>query len=166
MTISAALKVVYASAPASQRFIETLAFSHSLFPRTYHVTNDNQPWEFLLETGQLVTFAAMPFRIVLPTLDTQGNQDLGLTLANIGRDLIDPLEAAIAKPTEPVRCTYRVFLDQPASQPQNTPPLTLVLTGVQVTKESVSAMATRTDVLNRAFPFEFYRYQTFPGLRR
>ena len=166
MTISAALKVVYASAPASQRFIETLAFSHSLFPKTYYLTNDNQPWEFQLETGLLVTFSAMPFRIVLPTLDTQGNQDLGLTLANIGRDLIDPLEAAIAKPTEPVRCTYRVYLDQASSRPQNTPPLTLVLTGVQVTKESVSAMATRTDVLNRAFPYEFYRYQSFPGLRR
>jgi len=166
MAISSALKEIYASAPATQRYIETLAFSHSLFSQTYYVTNDNQSWQFLLETGSLVTFSVMPFRIVLPTLDGQGQQDMGLTLANIGRDLIDPLESAIAKPSEPIRCVYRVYLDQAATAPQNTPPLSLILTGVQVTRESVSATATRADVLNRAFPYTFYRYETFPGLRR
>ena len=49
MTISAALKEVYASAPTTQRFIETLALSHSLFAQTYYITNDNQNWTFLLE---------------------------------------------------------------------------------------------------------------------
>ena len=166
MAISAALKEIYASAPATQRFIETLAFSHSLFASTYYVTNDNQSWQFLLETGQLVTFAAMPFRLVLPTSDGQGQQDMALTIANIGRDLVDPLEAAIAKPSEPIRCTYRVYLDQASSLPQNSPPLSLVMTGVQVTRDAVSATATRMDVLNRAFPYTFYRYSDFPGLRR
>lgn len=166
MAISAALKEIYASAPATQRFIETLAFSHSLFASTYYVTNDNQSWQFLLETGQLVTFSAMPFRIVLPATDGQGQQDMALTIANIGRDLVDPLEAAIAKPSEPIRCIYRVYLDQASSLPQNSPPLSLVMTGVQVTRDAVSATATRMDVLNRAFPYTFYRYSDFPGLRR
>lgn len=166
MAISAALKEIYASAPATQRYIETLAFSHSLFPQTFYLTSDNQAWPFLLETGQLVTFTAMPFRIVLPNSDGKGNQDMNLTLANIGRELVDPLEAAIAKPSEPVRCVYRVYLDQPSSSPQNTPPLTLIITGVQVTREAVSATATRTDVLNRAFPYNFYKLTQFPGLRR
>ncbi len=166
MAISAALKEIYASAPATQRFIDTLAFSHSLFSQTYYLTNDNQSWQFLLETGQLVTFSAMPFRIVLPSLDGNGNQDLGLTLANIGRDLVDPIEAAIAKPSEPIRCVYRVYLDQASTAPQNTPPLSLILTNVQVTKEAVSATATRADVLSRAFPYVFYKLDAFPGLRR
>lgn len=166
MAISAALREVYASAPATSRYIDTLAFSHSLFDRTYYLTSDNQSWQFLLETGQLVTFAPMPFRIVLPSSDGRGQQDLNLTLANIGRDLVDPLEAAIAKPSEPVKCVYRVYLDQAASAPQNTPPLTLIITGVSMTREAVSATATRSDVLNRAFPYSFYRYDSFPGLRR
>lgn len=166
MTISAALKEVYASAPATQRYVETLAFSHSLFDKTYYLTNDNQPWSFLLETGQLVTFQVMPFRIVLPNSDGKGNQDMKLTLANIGRQLIDPLESAIALPSEPVRCVYRVYLDQVSSSPQNSPPLTLIITGVQVNREAVSATATRADVLNRVFPFQFYKLETFPGLRR
>lgn len=166
MPITQALKEIYASAPATQRYIETLAFSHSLFASTYYVTNDNQSWQFLIETGQLVTYLPMPFKIVLPTLDGKGQQDMALTLANIGRDLVDPLEAAIAKPSEPVRCVYRVYLDTPSTSPQNSPPLSLIITGVNVTAEAVSATATRTDVLNRAFPFNFYTYATFPGLRR
>lgn len=166
MPISQSLKEVYASAPFTTRYIETLSFSHSLFPQTYYVTNDNTPWTFLLETGASVTFSIMPFKIVLPQTDNKGQQDMALTIANIGRDLVDPLEAAIGKPAEPVRCTYRVYLDQPNTGPQNTPPITLVLTGVEVTRDAVSATATRADVLNRAFPYNFYKVSQFPGLRR
>lgn len=166
MTVSAALRKIYASAPATQRYVETLSFSHSLFSQSFYLTNDNQPWSYLLETGQLVTFTAMPFRIVLPKIDDKGQQDMGLTLANIGRELVEPLEAAIAKPIEPIRCVYRVYLDQPSTGPQNLPPLSLIITGVQITKETVSATATRADVLNRAFPYTFYRYDLYPGLRR
>lgn len=166
MAISAALKQIYASAPATQKYVETLSFSHSLFPATYYLTNDNQAWTFLLETGASVTFTAVPFRVVLPKVDGQGNQDMGLTIANIGRDLVDPLEAAIAKPSEPIRCVYRVYLDTPNTAPQNTPPLSLIITGVSVTREAVSATATRMDVLNRVFPYNFYKYDSFPGLRR
>lgn len=166
MAISQALKEIYASAPATQRYIETLAFSHSLFPQTYYLTNDNQPWTFLLETGEQKTFSPMPFSVVLPTLDGRGNQDLALTLANIGRDLVDPIEAAIAKPSEPIVCTYRVYVDTALTTPQNDPPLALTITGIEVTRDSVSAAATRADVLNRAFPFNMYTYKLYPGLRR
>ncbi|MCA3575531.1 MAG: hypothetical protein IOC86_16550, partial [Aestuariivirga sp.] len=58
-----------------------------------------------------------------------------------------------------------VYLDVPASSPQDTP-LSLIVTGVNVSGEAVSATATRTDVLNRAFPYNFYNYAVFPGLRR
>jgi len=163
--ISSALREIYASAPTTQRFIETLALSHSLFSQVYYITSDNQNWTFLLETGATVTFVAMPFKIVLPTSDGKGNQDLGLTLANIGRELIDPLELAQAKPSEPVKCVRRVYLDTPSTTPADSP-LTLLISAANVTKEAVSATATRMDVLNRAFPFNFYRADLYPGLRR
>lgn len=166
MAISQALKEIYASAPATQRYVETLAFSHSLFPQSYYMTNDNQSWQFLLETGEAKTFVAMPFAVVLPTLDGRGNQDLALTLANIGRDLVNPIEAAIAKPSEPIRCVYRVYVDTALTTPQSDPPLQLTITGIEVTRDSVSAAATRADILNRAFPFNMYTYPIFPGLRR
>lgn len=166
MAISQALKEVYASAPATQRYVETLAFSHPLFDKTYYLTNDNQPWSFLLESGHLVTFAAVPFRIVLPGSTGTGNQDLKLTLANIGRDLVDPLESAIADPTKPVVCVYRAYLDQPSSAPQTSPPLSLIITGAELTRDTLSATATRADFHNRAFPYNFYKTSQFPGLRR
>lgn len=166
MAISATLKRIYASAPTTQRYVETLAFSHSQFARTYYLTSDTYPWRFLLESGAQVTFAPVPFKIVLPAIDGKGQQDMSLTIANIGRDLVDPLEAAIADPGEPIRCTYRVYTDTEGTMPQNDPPLTLVVTGAQMSRDSVSATATRVDVLNRAFPFNMYRYTEFPGLRR
>jgi hypothetical protein len=166
MPISQALKEVYASAPATQRYVDTLTFSHSLFPQTYYLTNDNMPWRFLLENGQSVTFTQVPFRIVLPSSDGKGNQDMGLTIANIGRELVDALEAAIAKPTEPIKCILRVYLDQAGSLPQNSPPLSLIITDVNYGREAVSATAGRMDVLNRAFPYNFYKLDSYPGLRR
>lgn len=166
MPITQALKEIYASAPATQRYVETLTFSHSLFPRTYYLTNDVLPWSFLLETGQLVTFQQVPFKIVLPASDGKGNQDLGLTIANIGRELVDALEAAIANPAEAITCVWRVYLDQASSAPQNSPPLVLKITGAAMDRDAVSATATRADILNRAFPFNFYKTSEFPGLRR
>lgn len=166
MPISETLKQIYASAPATQRYIETLAFTHSNFAAPYYITNDTRDWSFLLETGVAVIFKAMPFKIVLPKTDNKGNQDMALTLANIGREMVDPLEAAIEKPSEPVRCVYRVYLNVANRRPENTPPLSLIITGIQVTREAVSATATRADVLNRAFPYNFYKYEQFPGLRR
>lgn len=165
MAISDALKAVYASAPTSYRYIDTLAFTHSRFSKTYYITSDNQPWSLLLESGQLVTFQPVPFKVTLPTSDGQGQQDMDLTIANIGRDLVDPIEAAIEKPSEPIRCTYRVYLDTPSSAPQATP-MVLALTGIQINRETVSATATRADVLTKAFPANFYSVQQFPGLRR
>lgn len=165
MPITAALKAVYASAPTTSRYIDTLTFTHSLFSKTYYITSDNQPWSFLLESGQLVTFQPVPFKVALPTSDGGGQQDLSLTIANVGRDLVDPIEAAIEKPSEPIRCTYRVYLDTSSSTPQNTP-IVLALTGVQINRETVSATATRADVLTKAFPANFYTVTQFPGLRR
>lgn len=165
MPISAALKEVYASAPTTVRFVETIALSHSTFSQTYYLANDNVSSTFLLETGATVTFVAMPFKIVLPRSDGSGNQDLQLVLPNIGRELIDPLEAAQAKTTEPIRCVRRVYLDQGSTTPADSP-LTLLISAVSVTREAFSATATRMDVLNRSFPFNYYKISEFPGLRR
>ncbi len=164
--ISAKLKQIYASAPTDVRYVETLAFSHSLFPKTYYLTNDNKSWDFLLENGTTVKFIAYPFKTVLPVQDKLGQQDLSVTLANIGHEMITPLELANTKPSEPIKCVYRVYLDKDLSACQNDPPLTLTITGIDLTRDTVSAVATRADVLNRAYPYTFYRTTEFPGLRR
>lgn len=166
MTISAALKRIYASAPTDQRYVETLSFSHTLFAKTYYFTNDLKNWSFKLENGVSQLFDVMPFVIQLPSNDKQGNQDLQIAISNVGREMMDELDAANANPTEPIVCTYRIYLNVADSQPQNDPVLALTITDVQATKETITAVARRADILNKPFPNKVYTLPMFPGLNR
>ncbi len=166
MPISDALKRVYASAPADRRYIETLSFSHSRFTQSYYFVNDLRDWTFSLETAQLQTFQRFPFRIVLPTQDRQGNQDLQIAVSNVGRELMDEIRAANEDPSEPIACVLRIYLDLPGTTPENNPPLSLTITDVEASRETVTAVARRADILNRPFPRRVYRIDEFPGLER
>jgi hypothetical protein len=168
MPISDALKRVYASAPADRRYVETLELSHPLFPKVYYLTNDLRPWDFLLTEGAAVytRFDIVRFRIVLPTIDAKGRQDMRLTIDNVGREAMDAIEAAAAQPSTNIAAVYRVYLDQALTAPQNNPPLILSLSQLTVTLEAIQGTATRADVLNRPFPSQVYRVDLYPGLNR
>jgi hypothetical protein len=166
MPISPALKQIYASAPATERYIETLEFSHSRFSKVFRFVCDLTDWELALEDGSLTTFLMLPFKIVLPsTVSGSGNQDLKIAISNISRQMMDELEAANALPTEPVKCIYRVYIDTANSPPQSD---AIELTIVDVTAEAnqITAIARRADILNRPFPYTMYRIDKFPGLDR
>lgn len=166
MPISAELKKIYASAPTDKRYIDTLEFRHSRFSQTYHFTNDTRAWKFMDELLQPRVFEVMPFKIVLPSTDNKGNQDLRVAVSNIGRIMMDELEAANSLPTEPIRCIYRVYIDYEGCIPQNDPPLELTITDVVAEREQITAVARRADILNKAFPYPIYRIDMFPGLDR
>ena len=166
MPISQELKRVYASAPLDTKYVETLEISHSQFAQTFFITNDVQAWRFALEDGTLRTFLAVPFLVVPPTQDGKGQQDLQLTIDNIGREAMDAVEAASLLPSEPIGVVYRVYLDRQDSAPQLEPPLRLTLSNIAVGLTSLAGTATRADTLNRLFPFEIYRTDTYPGLDR
>lgn len=167
MTISAELKNVYASAVADRRYIETLELSHSKFTKTYYLTNDWQVWSFKDEGGTTRSFESIPFEIVLPSTAESGLlQDMKIAIANTGREMVTEIENAVSKPDEPITCIYRVYLDIAGSDPQIDPPLDLKITRITLDDNVISAAATRYDVLNRAFPNEYYTRATFPGLDR
>jgi hypothetical protein len=166
MTISAALKEIYASAPTDKRYIETLSFAHSAFASTYYLVNDPGDWSFLLEDGRLTKFQSVGFRVELPTADAKGNQDFTIVLSNAGRDMIDPLEAASAFTANPIVMTYRIYLDQPGTMPQNSPPIEMRISDVVVSKSSISIQARRADILNMSFPHQLYTVTNYPGLNR
>jgi hypothetical protein len=168
LTVSPELQRVYASAPWDRRYVETLQLAHPLFARTYYITNDGQAWQFLLSDGDTtpVTFEQVPFVVQLPTADGKGQQDLQIVIDNVGREIMDAVEAAAADPTVNITVTYRVYLDVANSAPQNDPPLVLALPSVVVGLATVTGTATRADVLNRSFPSEIYRVDLFPGLNR
>lgn len=166
MALSDDLIKVYASAPGGRRYIETLEFSHPLFSQAHFLAADYTVWNFLLEDGSPQQFEAVPFTVKLPDSTTSGNQSLQFAVGNVGRLLADELEAAIMNPRTPIKCVYRVYLDIPNTAPQNDPVLSLSVTSVNVTDQTVSAEATHVDVLNRRFPFEVYTTSMFPGLLR
>lgn len=166
MTISAALKRVYASAPTNVRYVETLSFSHSQFANAHYFTNDLRDWTFNLETGASQVFTSIPFKLQLPNNDKNGNQDLQIVISNIGAVMMSELEAANSLPTEPIVCTFRVYLNTTGSSPQNTPVLQMTITDVEAKKDTISAVARRADILNKPFPSESYTFDKFPGLNR
>lgn len=166
MPISAALKRIYASAPTDQRYIETLSFAHSQFTKTHYLCNDLDEWTFLLESGAPQAFQRLPFQILLPNNDRNGSQDLQIAISNVTRDLMYELELANEVPTEPIVVTYRVYLNQLNTEPQNTPVLEMTVTEVNAKADVISAVAKRANILNKPFPSVVYRIDTFPGLDR
>lgn len=166
MAIGRELKRVYASAPSDRKYVETLELAHSAFPQTFYINNGQKLWTFQTIPGLVVTFNPVPFLVVPPKLDGKGQQDLQITLDNVGRDAMNALELAAANPRENIRVTLRVYLNIANSLPQNDPPLVLSLANIEVTNEAISGTATRADTLNRPFPSVIYRIDTFPGLDR
>ena len=166
MPISPELQQIYASAPQDIKYVETLQLAHPLFARSFYFTNDLSAWRFTLEDGTEQTFEIVPFQVVQPASDGRGQQDLQVGLDNVGREAVDEIEKAIENPRTPIAVTYRVFLDRPLSVPQNDPPLSLTMTELSVTNESITGVATRADTLNRLFPSVVYRPDSYPGLLR
>lgn len=164
MTLTPELVALYAGNTA-QRAIETLELSHPEWAQSFWFVNDIRDWRFQLETGTLRDFVALPFELQLPSKNTGGSQELAISICNIGREIMDQLEIAIEDP-QPISCTLRIFLDIADSPPQNSPPLVLAISEISATPATVTATATRYDVVNRGFPSRFYRTDEFPGLRR
>lgn len=166
--ISDELRRIYASAPSDRHYVETLELAHPLFPQTYYVANDVRAWAFKLTAAAptSTTFQPVRFAVTLPAMDARGQQDLQMAIDNVGREAMDAIEAAAADPTKHIAVTYRVYLDLADSVPQIDPPLVLALQSIIVTNDAITGTATRADVLNRPFPSELYRADTYPGLDR
>lgn len=167
MTLSPEIKRIFASAPTDTRYVETLQFTHPGFLEEKFLTNDVEQWDFLLEDGTTsVTFERVPFQLILPSHSDGGRQDLQIAICNIGQEMMDELERAVQIPLVPIKCTYRIYIDQTGSLPQNDPPTRLTIKNVDARKEEISTVATRADVLNKSFPSDIYRITNFPGLDR
>jgi hypothetical protein len=115
--------------------------------------------------GEIVPFSPVPTQLSLPTRDAEGRQDFGIVWCGISGEAAAYIEAAMVDPTIPITCYYSIFIigNQLA---QIDPWFTLTLTNISVAEDTVTATATRADILNKAFPSEVYRVDRFPGLRR
>ena len=93
------------------RVYDALIFSHSTFDKDYCFVNDPEPhnWYSDQAGGVKTTFEPVPFQIQLPQVG-EGQQDLDITLPNIGIELISKIERA-AMSREPINVRYLAFID-------------------------------------------------------
>lgn len=115
--------------------------------------------------GYLHLFQPVPVQIVLPSRDDSGRQDMGLVWCGIESEARSFLDQAIADPTSRISCFFSAFI-MGSTTPQIDPWEEFTLSNIMVDKDSVTAVATRADILNRTFPTEVYRVDRWPGLRR
>jgi len=165
MPISPELLRLYASAPDGLELRETLELSHPLFAATHYVTNGPLAFSAALEGGGAVTFLPLPFAVKLPGADSGGNQNLGLVIDNVDREIMDELERAAADPQERIAVTYRAYSSDNLTEP-GSDPIALSLSDISAGLTRVEATASRTDVLNKRFPAVLYTVTQFPGLDR
>lgn len=157
-TLSQAIKEAYASAPTDEIIYHTLEITHADFAQPIRVVRG---FESITAGG--VEWLALPFDMTLPESSDTGQPSLTLSLDNVGRELMDGVEAA-AESSTPISVTYRAFLSSDLTSAMNDPPQTLTLTGITTTVASVTATATLADFSNRKFPRAVYRDDDYPGL--
>lgn len=173
MAISPALADVYLTNPDGIYFIEAIDIAHPALANTLHFTNASFDVVGLLDNakGGSATFKSLPFAAVLPEKNTQGNQQLQLSVSNITNELIDDILLMTDAPQQSATLEYRVFLTTQkdgsgAHINQLTVPWRYEISSVNVTAEAVTMSATKINTHNKSFPRIRYRRTTFPGLSR
>ena len=149
MALSEALKKIYSSNPIGERYYDTIEITHSRFSRTYYMVQDTESHNWKLENGNTATFEPFPFSIRLPQVgDVQ--QDIAFIFDNVGQVGMPELEAAAEVIDEPIKLTYRAYID--GDDTPQTAPINLVLTNIVADNFTISAVATRIDLYKRVLP--------------
>lgn len=152
-------------APRDEALVEVLELAHPAWLQGFVVCNWHAPLQVTFETGRNVTPIPLAFRIDLPDAGLQGRQDMQITMDNVGGEMWQALEQAIAWPTFPITVTHRLYTTAALTAPQ-AQPVTLTVTSVAATMEAVQLTAERSDLINRKWPTVVYRAERWPGLVR
>lgn len=162
---TAALMRWLTRAPPNLGLLEVIELSHPAWAQGFIVCNWPTPVQVTFETGRSVTPIPLAFRVDLPDAGLQGRQDMQITLDNVGGELWNALEQAIAMPQFPIAVTHRLFLSTTLTAPQ-AQPVALTVTSIAATPVAVQLTAERSDLINRKWPTVVYRAERWPGLVR
>lgn len=165
MTISNALKRIYATAPDDAYYIETLQLSHPGFPGgVRYITNERDGWQGRDEQSVMQTFEFVPFSAIPPRSEEENNSTLQVAIDNASRALADNLEAIAGLPTAPVLLTYRIYIDPDQDTIHYT--LNLDILAVVETQQLVTFSASLDNLRAKPFPAFLYLTSMYPGLAR
>ncbi len=190
MAISPELKKIYSNYDDTRRFYDTVQLFHPSFNATlidiypsetsypsdasypadvdynaqsFFLVRDDIDHTFDLEDLTTQQFQAYPFNVIQPQVG-EDQQDIGIVLDNISREILANIELAAQTTSIPIQMTFRVYMDGDAT-PQITP-ITLALTEVVVDMFTVSCKASRTNLFDRRLPHgeNTYFNENFKGL--
>lgn len=156
------IQTVYASAPSEYVILPTLEI---LVPgeTPIRVVAAYEDLTATLETAETVTFQAGPFEYKEPAKDTQGNQTLTFSIANVTGEAQKAVESALESGAE-VPVNYRVYLSTDLTAPAKKP-FKMTLRGGSFEGIMVQIEAGYYDLLNAQWPRKRYLAEDFPGLR-
>ncbi len=190
MAISTELKKIYSNYDDTRRFYDTVQLFHPSFNATsidiypsetsypsdasypaevdynaqsFFLVRDDIVHTFDLEDSTTQQFQPYPFNVIQPQVG-EDQQDIGIVLDNISREILANIELAAQTTSIPIQMTFRVYMDGDVT-PQITP-ITLNLTEVVVDMFTVSCKASRTNLFDRKFPHGENTYfgENFKGL--
>ena len=156
------IRTVYASAPSEYVILPTLEI---LVPghAPIRVVAAYEDLAATLETGETVIFQAGPFAYKEPRKDTNGQQTLTFSIANVTGEAQKAVEAAIDADVE-VPINYRVYLSTDLTAPAKKP-YKMIMRGGSFEGVMVQIEAGYFDLLNTAWPRLRYVADWAPGLR-
>lgn len=169
-TLKEAIKEAYASAPTDEVILFTIEMRHPAFTVPLRVVRDYRSWTVTLEesapenAGEKVEYLPYAFDLELPEVDETGKPEIVITIDNVGRDIMNYLEAAVRTPYK-IEVTYRIYLNSDTTGPQNDPPMTMVINNIEADVYRITARAGFTDLSKAAFPRKTYTLEQFPSLQ-
>lgn len=175
--IEAALKEAYASAPTAddEIVVHTIEIRHPIFidddgrPTSIFLVHDHQNFTAALEAdapvkaGETVEFISLAFSFALAPVETSPTPQIAIEIDNVGRDVIDQLDAAVIDGRK-VEICYRPYLAGDRTKPQMRVPPVYTLADVKAGVFRITARANTGADLGVAFPRELYKPDKFPGL--
>lgn len=177
VTFTDAAREAFASSPANSVSIETLEIRHPSL-----VDDNGNPWaarvvrahkelsatlelDAPMNGGEEVLFTPISFNLELPGVDGRPADEITMTIDNVGEELMDVIETASTSQHK-TEVTYRTFLSNDLSTPEQVPPATYTLGKASVGSSKITAMARISDLGRKPFPSELYSPERFPGLLR
>ncbi|KAA5841982.1 DUF1833 domain-containing protein [Pseudomonas chlororaphis] len=153
------LNRIYAS-PGSELLHGTLEVSDGVV--RHYLTDGFQDLEALLESGVLATFLACAISIALPKRSNDGKQDLKFALSNIDGSVSGFIRTALKAKRE-ISLIYREYIDSDLSAPVKI--LHYQVKSGTVTATEAQITAGYFNLLETAWPRNYYTTDLFPGLR-
>lgn len=155
---SETMKEAIASVDRSVTFIDTVSFSHSVFPYTFRFARADTD---LIISG--VTYKGKQFKWNLPELKAQGNGGIQITITNASRELIRYIRNA-NNSIEPIKLLFASFI---ANNPSATGsfPTALDVFQISANQSDLVLNANYPDTINKKVPAVLYTTKNFIGLR-